>query len=426
LGLIDSGQPQQPGQAPGLLDLAPLDAALGWIDAHTLPLAAELASVADAVGRVLAAPVAAVADIPPFDRAGVDGIALRAEETVGASAYNPLSFRLVPAGGTLALAGAARVGAGEPLPGGADAVIPLDHATLDVAGMCEIVEPAAPGGGVERRGGQVAQGAMMLAAGRRLRPYDIGLLASAGIAQMPVIARPKVRAVLTGRGLAAPGEPSAAGGVYDADGPLLRVLVERDGGILTECRRVGRDRNALCDALAAPGPDIILVAGGTGKGTDDWAAAALAEAGALAIYGVAVYPGEATGMGRNRAGIPVVLLPGAPAACIWGYELFAGRAMRRLAGRNPALPFRSQAMRTRRKLVSRIGMTEICPVRCLDSDTVEPIVSFAEAGLMAAVRADGFVIVAEGSEGFAAGAAVMVYVQDEQDGPTADPPGSVP
>ena len=424
--LVDSGQPQQPGPASGLRDLARLDAALGWIDAHTLPLATELVRVADAVGRVLAAPVAAIADIPSFDRAGVDGIALRAEETVGASAYNPLSFRLIAAGEMLPLAGAARVNAGEKLPGGADTVIPLDHAAPEIAGACEIVEAVAPGSGIEGRASHVAQGTTLLAAGRRLRPCDIGLLAEAGIARISLVRRPAVRAVLTGRGLIEPDGASSAGSVCDADGPLLRALVERDGGILADLRRIGRDRSALADALAAPGPDIILVAGGTGKGTDDGAPAALAEAGELVLHGVAVYPGESTGMGRVGGGVPVFLLPGAPAACLWGYELFAGRAVRRLAGRDPALPFRSQVMRMRRKLVSRIGMTEICPVRRIDHDTVEPIGSFAEAGLMAAAQADGFVILSEGSEGIAAGATVTVYLQDEQGGATSATSGATP
>ena len=116
-------------------------------------------------------------------------------------------------------------------------------------------------------------------------------------------------------------------------------------------------------------------------------------------------------MGRLGTGAPVFLLPGMPVDCLWAYELFAGRAIRRLAGRNPALPFRSREMRLERKIVSNIGMTEIFPMRCAEGQA-EPIASFAEAGLMAAARADGFVIVPEGSEGFAAGAAVTVYLFD--------------
>jgi molybdopterin molybdotransferase len=164
--------------------------------------------------------------------------------------------------------------------------------------------------------------------------------------------------------------------------------------------------------LVEAGVDIVLVIGGTGPGIDDHSAAALAEAGELAIHGVALRPGETAGLGRTVSGVPVVLLPGAPAACLWSYELFAGRVIRRLGGRGPELPYRSRAMITARKMVSAIGMTEICPVRCGLGDTVEPVPSFAETGLMAAVGADGFVIVPEGSEGHPQGARVTVYLYE--------------
>ena len=154
----------------------------------------------------------------------------------------------------------------------------------------------------------------------------------------------------------------------------------------------------------------MLVIGGTGRGRDDHAAAALAAAGKCAIHGVALLPGETTGLGHNVGGVRVVLLPGAPAACLWSYELLAGRAIRRLGGRNPELPFQSREVVTARKIVSSLGMTEICAVRFGDGETVEPLPSFAEIGLMAAVGADGFVIVPQGSEGFPEGARITVHL----------------
>jgi molybdopterin molybdotransferase len=402
-----------------LIDRTRVKAALDWIDKNVAPLGVDFGSVIDAVGRVLAEPVDATADIPRFDRAAIDGIAVRAEETVGASAYNPLSFRLVPQGEALPKLGAARVDAGEPLPTGADTVVPLEYASLDAAGGYEIIEPVEAGGHVEHAGSHAARDAILLPAGRELRPYDIGLLALAGVSHVPVIRRPTVRIVVTGRGLSQSDAPSSSAAVYDTDGPLLRALVQRDGGILADLCHIDRDRRKLHDALTAPGLDILLVAGATGNGTDDFAGAVLAEVGELAIHGVALSPGESAGMGRAGAGALVFLLPGAPAACLWAYELFAGRAIRRLGGRNPALPFRSTEMLTNRKIVSRIGVTEICPVRCRDNRSVEPIASFAEAGLMSASRADGFVIIPDGSEGFPEGAAVTVYLQQGFDAPSS-------
>jgi molybdopterin molybdotransferase len=158
--------------------------------------------------------------------------------------------------------------------------------------------------------------------------------------------------------------------------------------------------------------DIVLVIGGTGPGHDDYSAAALGGAGELAIHGVAVRPGETTGLGRTVNGVPVVLLPGTSVACLWSYELLGGRAIRRLAGRDAELPYRPRQMITARKIVSLLGMTEICPVRLGGGDTIEPLPSFAEIGLMAAADAHGFVIVPHGSEGYPQGARVIAYLYD--------------
>jgi molybdopterin molybdotransferase len=377
--------------------------AAAWIDAQVTRLAAETVALAHAIGRVLAQDAVAAAAVPPADQAAIDGFALRADETAGASAYNPLSFRLAPAdGGALAPGAAMLLGAGDPLPGGADAVVALEHLQPGPSASGEVIDPVAAGHGIERRGSHVMPGATLLEAGRRLHPHDIGLLAAAGIARVPVIRRPRVRCFVLARMSGAP--------LADANGPLLRALIERDGGDVVELRRIERDRAAIARALGAADADLVIVAGGTGRGAHDQSAAALAEAGDLAIHGLALHPGETAGLGLTAAGVPVLLLPGAPAACLWAYELLAGRAVRRHAGGDPALPFRRREMTVARKIVSAIGMTEIFPVRCLSEDRVEPIASAAAAGIAAAARADGFVIIPEGSEGVPAGAVVAVHL----------------
>src|SRR5262249_25680380 len=133
----------------------------------------------------------------------------------------------------------------------------------------------------------------------------------------------------------------------------------------------------------------------------------------LAIHGVAFRPGETIGLGRASSGTPIMLLPGSPAACLFSYEMLAGRAVRRLGGRNPTPPYRSRVMRTARKIVSAIGFAEIIPVSCSGCDMAEPLPSFGETGLMAVVAADGLVIVPEGSEGHPQGAPVTVYLYEK-------------
>ena len=152
----------------------------------------------------------------------------------------------------------------------------------------------------------------------------------------------------------------------------------------------------------------------------DVSAAALAETGELAIHGVALRPGETAGAGRV-AGVPVFLLPGAPAACLWAYELLAGQAVRRLAGHGAELPFAARQVRLARKIVSEVGTTDVCPVRCTRDGEVEPLAPFAEAGLAAAALGDGFVIVPEASEGYPQGAPVTVHLYPGRGRPLASP-----
>jgi molybdopterin molybdotransferase len=386
-----------------------------WIDAWAAPVAPEDVPLAEAAGRVLAADMPAETDLPPLDRAAADGFALVADETVGAGAYNPLPFRLVPAPAGVQPGHAVAVESGDALPAGADAVVGLEHAAPDAPETIAIIAPVAAGNEVERAGSHAARGSVLVAGGRRLGPGEIGLLASAGVERVSVVGRPRVRCLLATDRAARVEHARPTGPLHDANGPMLAALVERDGGVMVGQRRVERSRAVLREALGSPGADIVLVAGGTGPGAGDEVAAALADAGELAIHSVALRPGETAGAGRAAAGgVPVFLLPGTPAACLWAYELLAGRAVRRLAGRSPELPFATRQMRLGRKIVSEIGMTEICPVRCGRDGAVEPLAPFAEAGLVAAAESDGFVIVPEGSEGYPEGAPVTVHLYPER------------
>jgi molybdopterin molybdotransferase len=385
--------------------------ALAWIDAHVRSLGSEDMPIVEASGHILAEDLAASIDLPPFSRVTADGFALRADETVGASAYNPLSFGLVTAAAHLPASSAVRVKSGEALPIGADAVVRIEHGELN-ADVIAIIDPVAAGNEVELAGCNCQRGGTLLAAGRRLSPGDVGALASTGFACVRVMRQPRVHCVLVAARVVEPGQLLQPGVVYDANSSMLRALVRRDGAVLIEQRRVERHRAAIADAIRSSEADMLIVVGGTGSGFDDYAPAALADAGELCIHGVALRPGETVGMGL-ASDTPVVLLPGAPAACLWGYELIAGPLLRRFGGRHLKLPFPYRKMTTARKIVSEIGTLEVYPVRCLNEGTVEPIASFTEAGLTAAAHGDGFVLVPEASEGYPPGTEVTVYLYDE-------------
>jgi molybdopterin molybdotransferase len=389
---ISRGVPQMAGDARPQAAPVSLDAAVARVDAAARRLAAERVGLGEANGRVLAEDIRAAAPVPAEDRAARDGFAVRAETSLGAGAYNPLDLPLVAAA------------AGAALPAGTDAVIPLATAEPDGLGHIGVVEPLAPGDNVVRQGAVAAAGALLAAAGTRLACRHIGLLASAGVEAVPVVRRPRVQILLLGP--MAPGMP-------ESNSPMLRAAVARDGGIVAAVATLPRERPSLAAALAAADADIVLVGGGTGPGPDDYAAAALGEIGEIVFHGVALCPGESAGLGRTGNGVPVLLLPGMPAACLWSYELFAGRAIRRLAGHDPRLPYRTRAVTVTRKIVSAIGTTEICPVRLGPGDTIEPLPSFAEIGLGAAAAAAGFVVIPAAREGYPAGAKMLAYLYDE-------------
>ncbi|PWC34237.1 molybdopterin-binding protein [Azospirillum sp. TSO35-2] len=393
--------PPQDVRGRGFARRAPLPDAWAWIDRHTAPPPPCTRPLADCAGLVLAEEVAAAADWPATDRAVIDGYAVASADTLGAGSYNP-----VP------LAGAVALSAGEPIPAGCDAVI--GHEAVQAFGpaaglIVEAVDAVAPGSGVERRGAWAAAGAVLLPAGRRLRPADLGLLAAFGRTALRVVPPPRVRILLAG---------GPKGGGAEMLGAMLAALVDRDGGRADAPLLLPADRAALATAFRQPGADLILSVGRTGTGMDDVAPPALAGlaalgAGRLDVHGIAMRPGGSAGLGLAE-GVPVLLLPGEPMAALAAYELLAGRAVRRAAGRcvgdrSAGLPHATVAAVTGRKLVSEIGCVDLHRVRLSADGRVEPVGSPGWPGLAAAAAADGFVLIAADSEGVPDGAPVTMY-----------------
>jgi molybdopterin molybdotransferase len=189
-------------------------------------------------------------------------------------------------------------------------------------------------------------------------------------------------------------------------------LVERDGGLLLAIGTVDRNLGSIRAAAEAGGADIVIMLD-PHLGLDATSVTALANSGELAFHGIALRPGETACGGRLRdRGTAVFLLPATPLACLWTYELLAGRAVRRLGGRCTAPPYPARKMTTARKIISAIGSVEVCPVRHVGSNEVQPIAYFG-TGLVAAADADGFIIIPEESEGFPQGSTVMVHIRRE-------------
>jgi len=387
----------------GFGERVPVDEAIKWIDGHPRSASFEDIPIAAANGRVLAQPFVAPADAPAVDSTARNGYALRSAETVGASSYNPLLFRTQAGQATPGAFSGVPVSSGSPLPPGTDAVAPFELARI-AADTSELLGPVAQGSGVILGGQEARLGATLIDTSRPLRAFDLGLISSFGIERVRVIRRPLVRIVVTG--------PRPSGNPADANGPMLRALVARDGGSIEACEYGVTKRDDIASLIARPGADVVLVCGRTGTGADDEAPLALNAVGTLSIHGIALRPGDSSGMG-SAGGVPVILLPGNPLACMSAYDLFAGRLIRRLGGRRSQLPYRVQKAKVGCKIVSSIGDVEFCRVR-FDAEEVVPTGSANSGGLACVARADGFVVVPAPLEGYAPGTLVDVYMYDSE------------
>jgi molybdopterin biosynthesis enzyme len=369
-----------------MVDPVAVETAWRWIETNAARLDAEEVALAAAQGRVPASAVVASADVPATACAVEDGYAVRAEETVGAAPYNPLSFPVVEVGeGALSHGTAARIGAGQPLPAGADALLPSDAVELEGDGRISVLTPIAEGNGAVMAASELRAGDVLWPAeGRRqpLRPAEIGLLGAAGVLRLPVVRRPRTRILV--------------GAATDVLGPILQALVERDGGTMVGLERLEPGQAGSADLMT--GADVVLV-GGVESDFE------------IGIQGIAIEPGRETCLARLDDAI-IALLPGLPAACFWSYELVAGRAIRCRGGRDPGFPFVSRRFRTTRKIASALGVTEVVPVRidAADPYAVVPWPNGQAPRLRNAISADGFALVPATSEGFPPGSELEVWL----------------
>jgi len=409
-----------------------VEAALTWLDAQLRPLGAEIVPLQMAAGRVLATPVVSEFDVPGFDRATMDGYAVVAETTEGATSYNRLPLMVIgdslpghPFDGSVAAGQAVRIMTGAPVPLGCDAVLPAEwvedasataatrtdvgHAGrhLTTAHCISALAAVSPGKHVGRRGEDVVRGTTLFQSGRVLRPQDLGVLSSVGVGEVRVLSQPRVRLVITGNELLPSGSQPRGYQIVDANGPMLAALVARDGGVVDFPGVVPDEHDAILNALRAD-TDVVIVSGGSSVGIEDLAPTLLAQHGDLAIHGIAMRPSSPTALGRVEHRL-VFLLPGNPVSCLCGYDFFAGRAIRALGGRTKAWPYKALHASLARKISSPVGRLDYARVRVVDG-AVEPLAVGGASVLSSTTRADGFVIVPADSEGFAPGTEVEVWL----------------
>jgi len=398
-------------------------AALEWLDSQLRTLDAEDVSLREAAGRVLATPITSDLDIPGFDRATMDGYAVIADSTEGATPYNRVPLTVIgdalpgsPFPRAIGRGKAVRIMTGAPMPAGSDAVLPAEsvEADHDAPDCVMAIATVSPAKNVGHRGEDIVAGTTVLDAGRVLRPQDVGVISSIGSDRVSVIRRPRVRLVITGNELLPSGSRPRGFQITDANGPMLAALAERDGAIVDFPGLVRDDDDAIRAALHADA-DIVVVSGGSSVGIEDLAPTLVARDGTLAVHGVAMRPSSPTGMG-TIGGRLIFLLPGNPVSALCAYDFFAGRAIRALGGRPKEWPYRKVRATLARKISSPIGRLDYARVRIAPSTALgtgaraEPMAVAGASVLSSTTRADGFVIVGDDSEGFPAGADVDVWL----------------
>jgi molybdopterin molybdotransferase len=388
--------------------LLTLEEALAAVLERARPLPSEPVRLADALGRVVSEPALAHVDLPPFASSAMDGFAVRADETPGTL---PIAFKVAagqPSFEPLPAGAAAAIATGGAVPDGADAIVPVEL-TAEADGKVRIAEPARLDAHIRPRGGDVREGSVVVQAGTRLGPAQIGALAAAGAPEVQCSRRPRVAVLATGSELRAPGEKLEPGEIYESNRGLIAAVLAPAGAEL-ELLPIARDeetdhRAVLEQGLAA---DVLVSSGGVSMGPHDLVRRVAAELGVEEVFwGVAVKPGKPLSFGV-RNGTLVFGLPGNPVSSLVGALVFVRPALLALQGAvDPAPSF--QVGRVEMPLRRNMQRDEFLRARrTLDEQGVllEPVTGQESHMIVRAASANALVHVPRGAGEIAAGTAV--------------------
>jgi len=389
------------------------------------PVGAEVVRVADAWGRVLAEDVTAPADLPHFHRANMDGYAVRARDTFGASASIPAYLKLVGSvemgkapHGTVRAGEAMRIATGGMLPTGADAVMMIEYTEELDGGTVEVHRSVAPWEHVLRIGEDIGKGEPIFARGRRLRARDLGALTGIGITRVRVFHKPKVALISTGDEIVAPDATPRPGQVRNINSYALIAMATEAGADVTDLGvtpdRPQHLRRALTQALARH--DLVLVSGGSSVGAKDITLDILTSFAhsEILFHGISVAPGKPTILAR-ALGKPVLGLPGHPVSALVIFEVFGAPLVRILGGEDQRAVFaprRTVRARLSQNVASQAGREDYVRVALVQGDGMclaSPMVSKSGA-IFNLVKADGLVRIPASAEGLEEGAEVEVIL----------------
>jgi len=354
----------------------------------------ERIALRDATGRVLATSAASAIDVPPFDRAAMDGYAVVAGDTFGASRDCVKTLRLVhtsysgdaPAQ-AIASGECVEIATGAPLPDGADAVVMVEETEKTTEGV-RIFTPVYPGQHVGRRAADISKGQTVVASGSVLNAGSIGALAAVGTTTIEVIARPRVAIVSTGNEIIEPGQPLGPGQIYNINRFTLTSIIETHGGTVSAVDTVVDTLADLVEAICRnAAADLIVFSGGSSVGERDLMLDAVRQTGEVIFHGIAVKPGKPTLLGKVGS-TPVLGMPGNPTSCLSNAYLLVIPMLRQMARLPPYEPPTIHVPLARR-IVSTTGRHQFFTVRVVDGSAIPAFKGSGDITSMA--HADGYI-----------------------------------
>jgi molybdenum cofactor synthesis domain-containing protein len=375
----------------------PLDEARTLIADAARPIErTERISIRDAVNRVLAAPAVATLDVPPFDRAAMDGYAVIAEDTFGAGRYEPRVLRCIETVFTgqvptrrLSRGECIEIATGAPMPDGADAVVMVEETEKTATGAdVSVFTPVYPRQHVGRRGADIGAGRPLLDRGDVLNPSRIGALAATGVLEIEVFAKPRIAILSTGNEIVEPGRPLGPGQIYDVNQFTLSSIITAHGGAAIVGPATPDSLAELTISLQrAATEDVVVFSGGSSVGERDLILDALQQAGEVVFHGIAVKPGKPTVFGRIGT-TPVLGMPGYPTSCLSNAYMLLTPLLRQMA-RLPEYHPRVVRLPLASRIVSTTGRHQFYTVRIVDGSAVPAFKASGDITSMS--KADGYI-----------------------------------
>ncbi len=374
----------------------PIDEALRIAHEAALPMERTVqVALAEANGRVLASRVTATQDVPPFNRAAMDGYAVVAEDTFGASRQDPRVLRCVETVHTgsvptrsLTSGECTQIATGAPMPDGADAVVMVEETEPGANDEIRVFIPVYPRQHVGRQGADISTGQVVLEPGVVLTPSRVGAVAALGLSQVSVFDKPTVAILSTGNEIIEPGQPLGPGQIYDINRFTLGAVIEEHGAVGVRHPTAADTLEALEKAVdAALTHDVLVFSGGSSVGERDLTLDVLERKGEVLFHGIAVKPGKPTAFGRI-GDTPVLGMPGYPTSCLSNAYMLLVPILRRMA-RLPSHQMRTVSVPAAQRFVSTTGRHQFYTVRV---EGGEAVAAFKASGDITSMSdADGYI-----------------------------------